>query len=285
MRRLYKEYFYIPKNEKIRDKVFFTRITFIIVSMIACLMAMSISAYAYFSANAYSITSTVKSAHYDLKVTPVEEVKVTDGVFTLDNSGSTQANVYRFNIEKSTESTATVGYCEISVKTDTDDAQSFYTKPIGAFKENEQPTTINQRTVLIEIPAGKKAYISFIPQWGSYSGTALDEANEKLTPSFAPNPPPAGSGKSEENSTPDATENQADTETLGDDATKQELSLKDNDSVQLESSSQNEEQILNSETDNNPEENQNSPNNDTQENTTQTETNTTNEQNKSDDHP
>ena len=285
MRKLYKEYFYIPKNGKIRDKVFFTRITVIVVSMIACLMAMSISAYAYFSVNVYSKTSTVKSAYYNLNVTPVEEIEVTDGVFMLDNSEGTEAKNFSFNLEKSPDSTASVGYCEILVKTNTDEAQSFYTKPIGTFKELEQTSTLNKRTVSIEIPAGKTANVSFTSQWGSYSGTALDEANEKLTPSFTPNPPPAESGKSEENSTPDATENQADTETLGDDATKQELSLKDNDSVQSESSSQNEEQILNSETDNNPEENQNSPNNDTQENTNQTETNTTNEQNKSDDHP
>ena len=271
MKRLYKEYFYIPKNEKIRDKVFFTRITFIIVSMIACLMAMSISAYAYFSVNAYSITSTVKSAHYDLKVTPVEEVKVADGVFTLDNSGSTEANVYRFNIEKSTESTATVGYCEISVKTDTDDAQSFYTKPIGAFKENEQPTTINQRTVLIEIPAGKKAYISFIPQWGSYSGTALDEVNEKLIPSFVSPSSPAETEKSEEKTVPDATENKSETEQPDDEATEQEVPLEDNDSAQSENpenSSQNEEQVLNSET-----------NTKTEKNATQPEINPSDEQN------
>ena len=54
MRKLYNEFFYIPKHGKVREKVMLTRLTMTITIVIMCLAAMSITAYAYFS---YNITS------------------------------------------------------------------------------------------------------------------------------------------------------------------------------------------------------------------------------------
>lgn len=69
MRKLYNEFFYIPKHGKIREKVMLTRVAMTITIVIMCLAAMSITAYAYFTANdIVSPDNYIKSAKYELDI-------------------------------------------------------------------------------------------------------------------------------------------------------------------------------------------------------------------------
>ena len=54
MRKIYEEFFHVPKHGKIRENVILSRITLAVFIIVACLAAMSISAYAYFSHNVTS---------------------------------------------------------------------------------------------------------------------------------------------------------------------------------------------------------------------------------------
>ena len=74
MRKLYNEFFYIPKYGKIREKVMLARVAMTVVIMVVCLAAMSITAYAYFSHNVTSGSNTIKAASFYTDVT----VQITD---------------------------------------------------------------------------------------------------------------------------------------------------------------------------------------------------------------
>lgn len=86
MRKLYNEFFYIPKHGKVREKVMLTRVAMTIVIMVMCLAAMSITAYAYFSYNVTSGSNIIKAATFETQV----QVQITaeDGT-AVENSNIT----------------------------------------------------------------------------------------------------------------------------------------------------------------------------------------------------
>ena len=84
MRKLYNKFFYIPKHGKVRDNVMLVRSAFTLAIMVVCLIAMSVTAYAYFSANVTSGANMIKAANFDVNIS------VTDSNTTDSN---TKANV------------------------------------------------------------------------------------------------------------------------------------------------------------------------------------------------
>ena len=74
MRKLFNEFFYIPKHGKVREKVMLTRLATTITIVIMCLAAMSITAYAYFSYNITSGSNIIRSATFKTEV----QVQITD---------------------------------------------------------------------------------------------------------------------------------------------------------------------------------------------------------------
>lgn len=82
MRKLYNEFFYVPKHEKIRENVMVTRVAMTIIIMVMCLAVMSLTAYAFFSYNVTSGLNTIKAATFEADV----QVQITD------NNGKAVAN-------------------------------------------------------------------------------------------------------------------------------------------------------------------------------------------------
>ena len=68
MRKLFNEFFYIPQHGKVREKVMLARLASMITVVIFCLVAMSITAYAYFSYNVTSGSCILKSASFKTEV-------------------------------------------------------------------------------------------------------------------------------------------------------------------------------------------------------------------------
>ena len=68
MRKLYREYFEVSPTEKISDKVMLTRVVFTVITMLICLSAMSLSAYAYFSATVSAGPGVISSASFDIDI-------------------------------------------------------------------------------------------------------------------------------------------------------------------------------------------------------------------------
>lgn len=69
MRNLYKEFFLVPKQGNVRDKVMLVRTAIMLAIMIVCLVAISFSAYAYFSHTVTSSANIIQSAYFKAGVT------------------------------------------------------------------------------------------------------------------------------------------------------------------------------------------------------------------------
>lgn len=74
MKKLFNEFFYIPKYGKVREKVMLMHVAMSVVIIVMCLAAMSLSAYAYFSYNVTSGLNTIKSANFEIIVS----IQITD---------------------------------------------------------------------------------------------------------------------------------------------------------------------------------------------------------------
>lgn len=80
MRKLYNEYFYIPKGGKIREKVMLARVMSTVVIVVLCLAAMGLTAYAYFSDSLTSGSNKITAANFDIEVEINDEaVSTRDG--------------------------------------------------------------------------------------------------------------------------------------------------------------------------------------------------------------
>ena len=119
MRKFYTEFFLIPKNGKISDKVMLTRLTFSVCVIVVCLFAMSISAYAYFSHSFTSAPNTIASANFAINVSVENLDDDTDTVEVIQTSAMTHSadlkagRTYRITIEKNGEAS---GFCTVSAK-------------------------------------------------------------------------------------------------------------------------------------------------------------------------
>ncbi len=169
MKKLYEEYFYIPEDGKIRDKVMVVRVAVTVAVMLACLFAMTFSAYAYFSHSVTSDSNVIKSADYDLTVIvkndadpSTELTPSAPRTYTFDG---TNAGIYTVTLTKAGK--AKTGFCVIEV-TVGGNVTRYYTNQIGLIngvEKNEFKFTIEATA----IPAGGSVTVKFIPHWGTSS--------------------------------------------------------------------------------------------------------------------
>lgn len=193
MKKLFMEYFYIPQNGKVREKVMLARVAVSILFILGCMAAMSITAYAFFSHSVSSGQMTVESKYYDLTVTPPEGIITQENdVYTLYND-TDEDKEFAFSIAKAQgENVVAVGYCKISVKTDanspdiTEDVQNFYTKPIGTYIDNDVKVTNDLRWVKITVEPHKTAIVRFIAEWGTCAKEPI--IDEIITPDYGSSP-------------------------------------------------------------------------------------------------
>ena len=68
MKKIYEEYLHVPKEGKIKEKVFIMRVFVAIVCIIFCLSAMGFSAYAFFASSITSGSNTIVAATYGVEV-------------------------------------------------------------------------------------------------------------------------------------------------------------------------------------------------------------------------
>ena len=87
MRKLYDEFFYVPKQGNVREKVLVARVAVSVALILLCMAIMNFTAYAYFSCNVSSGLNTIQSAKYNLDITPPTELaSVADNNVNKNNS-------------------------------------------------------------------------------------------------------------------------------------------------------------------------------------------------------
>ena len=181
MKSFYDEYFRIPKegDGKITDKVMLVKVAQIVVTMIVCLIAMSLSAYAYFSHNVTSGVNIIQSADFGLNVSVKDstntEVPIgTDGLYVLGNG------TYTVTLEKKGTASTGFGVIEVTVGGNT---TKYHTQQLGVGGVPDStavPATLEFKLNLSALPADETATIKITPHWGTsiYYHYNTDSSNQ-----------------------------------------------------------------------------------------------------------
>lgn len=172
MNKLYNEFFRITKDEKIRDKVILTRLTFSVCVIVICLFAMSISAYAYFSHSFTTAPSVISSANFGINVSIENLDDDTDTVEVRQVSAMTRSAdlragcTYSITIERTGTSS---GYCTVSAENC--EISKYFTEQIG-----DNPITFT-------VTLTSDATVDFSANWGTsiyYLDYVEDGTNEEF---------------------------------------------------------------------------------------------------------
>lgn len=166
MRKIYNEYFYVSKHEKVREKTIVTRLIFTIIVVISCLVAMSITAYAYFSCNISSTSNFIQSASFKANV----DVKITD---SLGNEVPVITSNYKSHLaalKANTEYFVTLHHTEIStaktgfvIVTAEGSTESYHTQQLG------QDGSGNTDTLSFYLVPSADMNVTFLAHWGTSS--------------------------------------------------------------------------------------------------------------------
>lgn len=161
MRKLYNEFFYIPKFGKIREKVMLARVTMTIAVIVMCLAAMSITAYAYFSCNITSGSNIIKAANFEANVSITITDPNSDPVTVAKNGKVQTANLeagkYTIELTKG-NSTVHKGFCVITIGD-----KSYYTDQIGVDAEKK----LTDAKVKFELLLSSPTKIEVLSHWGT----------------------------------------------------------------------------------------------------------------------
>ena len=179
MRKLYNEFFYIPKHGKVREKVMLTRIAMTVTIVIMCLAAMSITAYAYFSYNITSGSNTIKAASFYTDVTvqiTAEDGTVVETITTntsdhKSHSAELSANkTYTITVKHNDRSTAQTGFVIVTAE---GCETKYHTQQLGRDGNG------NTYTITFKLTPGANTVVTFRSHWGTstYYGYAGDSDN------------------------------------------------------------------------------------------------------------
>lgn len=179
MRKLYREFFYIPKYGKIREKVMLTRVVTTVAVIVFCLAAMGITAYAYFSYNITSGSNTIKAASFYTDVTvqiTAEDGTAVDTITTntsdhKSHSAELSANkTYTITVKHNDRSTAQTGFVIVTAE---GCETRYHTQQLGRDGNG------NTYTITFKLTPGANTVVTFRSHWGTstYYGYAGDSDN------------------------------------------------------------------------------------------------------------
>lgn len=167
--KIYEEYFELPEEGKIREKVFIARIAMSVIVMGIWMSMMGFSAYAFFSCSVTSGMNTIKSATYSLDITAPDGVAKGANGYVLENASETENQTFEFELVKAGD--ASVGYCKIITNEGIEQKGEVYTTPIGTYQEaNGETVKVPSMKVQITVPPSTTMTVEFVANWGSYSG-------------------------------------------------------------------------------------------------------------------
>lgn len=188
MKKLYLEYFYIPKEGKIREKAFLARIAASFVFVVVCLFAMGITAYAYFSSSITTKTSSVVAAKYALLYS-VNGAATEEAGFVLSEKPS-EAVEYQITATRALDSTATTGYCVVTVDIDRDGfpEYEYHTVQLG---KDQKADGGERESVTFTLALKDAATVTLEARWGTsiyYNATDAERLGKYISDGSAMTP-------------------------------------------------------------------------------------------------
>lgn len=174
MEKFYNEYFHIPKNGKISEKVMFMRVVITAILMIICLAAMSLTAYAYFSHNVSSGSNIIKAAEFDVTVAVTVTKDETSEKVEARDDGSYLLTSGTYSVSLTKAGTATTGFCIVDI-TVGQNTGKYHTQQLGVDGE-DQRLVLEFTLDLSEL--SDTATVKFIPHWGTSHFYGYDNTDE-----------------------------------------------------------------------------------------------------------
>lgn len=161
MRKLFDEFFYIPKHGKVREKVVLSRLVSMVVVVVGCLAAMGITAYAYFSHNIISEANIIRSANFEASVA-IAKKDAPSEVVSIEKSGDVQvaqlqAGTYIVELSAG-NSTANKGFCILTIGDKT-----YYTDQLGV----DSIKKLTAATVKFELTVSAPTKLEISSHWGT----------------------------------------------------------------------------------------------------------------------
>lgn len=182
MRKLFNEFFYIPKHGKIREKVMLTHVVMTITIMVICLVVMSFSAYAYFSHSITSGSNLIKAANFEaevsIQITGSDHEPVSVSKENLIHTAELKAGEkYSVTLSYPVNNTnaAKTGFCVITAK---NSADIYYTQQLGADESVEGGRT---PSITFELTVAKDTTVKILSHWGTSSHYDLYKNNTQNT--------------------------------------------------------------------------------------------------------
>ena len=178
MKSFYDEYFRIPKegDGKITDKVMLVKVAQIVVTMIVCLIAMSLSAYAYFSHNVTSGVNIIQSADFGLNVSvmKIDTVANTETEILAGEGGIYQLESGQYTVTLTKKGTASTGFGVIVVKVgETTTEHKYHTQQL-----NNANSTMTFTLTLSGFTDSEPANVKITPHWGTSSYYSYENKDE-----------------------------------------------------------------------------------------------------------
>lgn len=176
MGKLFHEYFHIPKNGKIRDKVIIGRLVVTVVATLVCLIVMGLSAYAYFTHDVISANNVIKAANFETNV----KIQITDEngeaiqVITSNyksHLAELKANTkYFITLNPTERSTAQTGFVVVSAE---GCDKTYHTQQLGV----DGDITRDQITFCLVL--GEDTKVTLRSHWGTSSYYGYNSDSEQ----------------------------------------------------------------------------------------------------------
>ena len=155
-----KSRFSVPENGTVSDKVFLSRITLNITVIIICMIAMALTALAYFSVNISSQSNRIQAAHFDVEITVSSEPY---GTFVLDKNTQRSADVYVVNMKADTVYT-------IEVTATGTASTGFIVVSAGGYQYHTEQLFLDKKPrIIFSVKPVEDMEVELSPHWGTSS--------------------------------------------------------------------------------------------------------------------
>lgn len=157
MKKLFRQFFYVPKHAAVPERVFLARTTLSLVSVLLCVVMLCATTLAWFSDSSATPVSPVQSAEYSANVnTQAGSQLIADeetGVSTYACRSYAPGDRYTFVLTGA--GNAETGYCQITVS-DSDGENTYSTDLL-----------LPGEDMTLSVQTAPGAIITFTPSWGA----------------------------------------------------------------------------------------------------------------------
>ena len=173
MSGLFHRFFYVPKYGKISDQVMMARLVTMVVTVVLCLAAMGIAAYAYFSHDVASEKSVISSANFETTVKIQVDDQNGENVTVVTSNYQTHIaelkadTDYFITVKPTARSSAKTGFMIITAE---NCDVRYHTQQLG------KDGAGNTESITFTIRPSADTVVTFLAHWGtsSYYGYAID---------------------------------------------------------------------------------------------------------------